>query len=425
MKRRLKICMVEACKKQDKGSIGAFYVRHHAEQAGFQVDVKDAPAAGYDVELMSVHHCSDFPRLAAMPQRAPIRIVGGHPMQNNPRPVIPYADVVCVGEGERWIGDALRRLEYGGGAEELSGITGTIVSSMWHPGAPVPKPNIERPLPYNPPYLNRPGTRSAAWYIEMARGCPYRCEFCELGSSTPYRMYSREHLEKVIDAADTRVTRKINFYAPDEASHPHYNDLYSHLSQKGFSAAFSSMRIDSVMKTPPIIKSNHLIRVGVDGLTEKTRKRIRKNITDNQIVEYFRMFLDRGHVTFKMFMILGYPWDTMEDFKSWEGMMRRVLALDLTKNVNLRIKWTPFIPQPCTPLRDAKPNYTWDMYQAVERWHALNRRPKREPGFFVENDGIMSHRSHKEQCELTAGDEFILQRYPATKPSKHPQFRRC
>ncbi len=404
----LKICMVEACAESDKGSIGAFYVRHHAELAGYPVDVRNATSEKYDVEMISVHHCEDFVRLAQMPRKAKWRIVGGHPMQNNPRPAIPFADAICVGEGESWIKKALPLLDKESDIRALAELPGTIVCKDWVQGSPLPAPNHENPLPSNPPYLNRPGTRSAAWYIEMARGCPYKCAYCELGHSSPYRRYSKDHLIQVIDAADTKGTRKINFYAPDEASHPDYHELYQYLHEKGFSAGFSSMRIESVLRNPPPIKNNHLIRVGVDGLTEATRKRVNKNITNQMIIDYYRMFVDRGHCNFKMFMIFGYPWDTLDDFQEWSAMMDRVFSLPLKKNVSLRIKWTPFIPQPCTPLGSSTPNYTWDMYQEIEMWHAIHRRPMRNPGWYVENDGVMSQRSHAKQCKLTCGDERVL-----------------
>lgn len=404
----MKICMIEACNDADRGSIGAFYVRHHAELAGYNVDVLTTTKKGYDVELISVHHCMDFLRLAGMPKRAKWRIVGGHPMQNNPRPVIPFADAICVGEGETWIKEALPLLEKSDDIESLSALPGTIICHNWEPGSKIPDANVERPLPDNPPYLNRPGTRSAAWYIEMARGCPFACAYCELGNSTPYRIYDKEHLINVINAADTTKTRKINFYAPDEAAHPNYSELYHYLDNKGFSAGFSSMRVDSVLRNPPPIKKNHLIRVGIDGLTEATRFRLGKKITNRDILDYFTMLLARGHVTYKMFMIIGYPWDTMSDFDEWAGLMEAIFNLPLQKNVSLRIKWTPFIPQPCTPLGDVKPNYTWPMYQWIQDWHAVHDRPRSTPGWYVDNDGLMLLASHARQCRLTSGDEYTL-----------------
>jgi radical SAM superfamily enzyme YgiQ (UPF0313 family) len=413
----MKISMYEACAENDRGSIGAWYVAEHARRAGYMVDVLQRPHSGYDVELVSVHHCMDFERLARLPKHGKIRIVGGHPTANNPRPIIPFADVVCVGEAESWIGEALRRIEAGGDVDSLTDMPGTIISKNWKPGDEIPKPLHEKPLPDNPPYLNRPGTRSAAWYVEIARGCPYSCAFCELGHSMPFRLYRSEHLKMVLEKADTSITRKINFYAPDECSHPDYEELFSYLKTKGYSAGFSSMRVDSILRRGlPDMPMNMLVRVGVDGLTEETRKRVSKKITDDMIVEYFDRFIQRGHVQYKMFFIIGYPWEEVDDFKGFERLMRRLFRLNLKKNISLRLKWTPFIPQPCTPLKDAKAKYSHALVRKINIWHAINARPRRQPGWYIENDGLMSAKTHKRQRVLTAGSEWVLLRFPGSRP---------
>lgn len=415
--RGLKVCMVEACQDPDVGSIGAWFVAEHARRAGYDVDVLREPAEGYDVELISAHHCTDFLRLAAMPKRAKWRIVGGHPMQNNPRPVIPFTDAICVGEGESWIEAALPLLERTGDIEALAELPGTIISSLWTRGDPVPPANVERPLPDNGPYLNRPGTRTAAWYIEIARGCPFSCAYCELGNSTPFRYYDADHLKRVIDEVDTRRTRKINFFAPDEAAHPHYLELFKYLKTKGCTAGFSSMRVDSVLRNGiPDIPTNYLIRVGIDGLTEETRFKVNKRITDDMIVEYFRLLVDRGFVQFKTFFMFGYPWEVLDDFDAYEALMERIFALPLKTSVSLRVKWTPFIPQPCTPLGRVRARYDWEMVERIKKWHLLHRYPRKEPGWWVTCDGLMNKRSHQLQCRLTAGDETVLLGLPDAKP---------
>jgi radical SAM superfamily enzyme YgiQ (UPF0313 family) len=363
-----------------------------------------------------------------MPRRAPIRIVGGHPMQNNPRPVIPFADAICVGEGETWIAQALSLLEQYGTAQSLAGLPGTIISETWQIGQSVPVANYERPLPDNPPYLNRPGTRSATWYVEIARGCPYSCAFCELGNSSPYRIYPAEHIEHVLDQADTKKTRKINFYAPDEAAHPQYHEMFAMLRRRGYNAGFSSMRIDSILRRGlPDLPRNTLIRVGVDGLTEETRWRVNKKITDDMIVEYFSTFIKRGHIQFKLFEIFGYPWENPDDFREFESLMNRVFAIPLEKSTLLRIKWTPFIPQPCTPLANAGAIYDYRMVEQINIWHArtLTRRDaviqhNGGVGWIVENDGLMGRRSHARQCQLTAGDESVLLSFPNAQPLHVP-----
>jgi len=411
----MKIAMIEACKPRDSGSIGAFYVAEHARRAGYEVDFLPRPRDGYDIELISLHHCTDFPVLAQMKKRARWRIVGGHPMQNNPRPAIPFADAVCIGEAETWIKNALSLLEKTDDIESLTVLPGTIISKNWRRGDAIPETNVERPLPDNPPYLNRAGTRSAAWYIEIARGCPYSCTFCELGSSTPFRHYPAEHLHAVLEKADTGKARKINFYAPDEVSHPQYHELFAHLMRCGYSASFSSMRIDSILRrgVAPDMKKNHLIRVGIDGLTEETRHRVNKKITNDMIVDYFKLLVKRGQVRFKMFYIFGYPWEQLSDFDGFAALMDRLRSdVQLKKNISCRIKWTPFIPQPCTPLGNAEPVYDFAMVDKIRVWHALNDRPRdqNKPGWYFEADagGPMGFNSHRRQVELTRGDESIL-----------------
>jgi len=406
----MKIAMVELADKNSRGSIGCHYIIEHAIKAGYSIDLLNNTKSGYDVELLSIHHCSDYLRLLKTPKRAPIRIIGGHPMQNNPLPVIRYCDAVCIGEGETWIKNALSILKLSG-VVDLKELPGTIVSSLWKNGDTVPEANVENPLPQNEAYLNRPGTLSAAWYVEIARGCPFACDYCELGHSTKFRKYSYEQLCTVIDNIDTSITRKINFYAPDEASHPDYQALYDRLRKRGFMAGFASMRVDSVLKNMPPIAMNQLIRVGIDGLSEETRFKVNKKITDDMIVEYFYKLICQGHVQFKVFMMFGYPWEVVDDFKKWAKLMRRIFDLPLSKNISLRIKWTPLIPQPCTPLRNSIPKYDYEIVDKINTWHALNNRPRKNPGIYVENDGMMSEKTHKMQCELTAGNEEVLPKY--------------
>lgn len=264
------------------------------------------------------------------------------------------------------------------------------------------------PLPDNAPYLNRTGTLRARWYIEIARGCPFKCTYCEMGWSMPYRVYSLSQIMERIAMIDGNTT-KINFFAPDEASHPDYPQLMEGIRARGYRQSYGSYRVDRVLKRDLQIDigRNQLIRIGVDGLTEDTRKKVGKPITNEMLLEFFRRFSRIGHVQFKMFMMFGYPWEKLSDFDEWEDLMARILAIPGGYRW-LRIKWTPLIPQPPTPLGKEKAPYRTDIAERIRYWHKTKAAVVSKLRHWrIDNDGLMSAHTHAEQVRLTQGDERV------------------
>lgn len=410
-RRKLRVCMIEPGEEENRGSIGCVFVLNAAREAGFTIDYlqPDSPATGYDVELISIHHCTDFIPLSRLPRRSPIRIVGGHPTVNNIRPAIPFGDVFCIGEGEEWVAWVLDALSRGATVEDLAEFPGTLVSKLHSKGDPIPKSLTVSPLPQHPPYLNRPGNGHAAtWYIEMSRGCPFACHYCELGHAWKYRNADTGYLLSQIDAVDRRQSRKVTLFAPDEASHPGYASALQRLSDRKLTTSFGSMRLDQIIKKDLPFPRNMLIRVGVDGLTERTRFRVGRKQTDSDIINYFEYMIRRGYYQFKMFMVFCYPWETEQDFSEWSHMMRRLQRIKLDRNVHCRIKFTPLIPQPSTPLGVEQPSYNFELVERAKQWFLANKRST-DPGWTFVNDGIMGHKAHSIQCALTQGDEDALQ----------------
>lgn len=409
----LRISLVECTTPENRGSMGAIYVENAIRSAGHQVQFIDADnyaqSGPWDVELVSVHHCTDFPRLKNLPRRGRIRIVGGHPSTNNIRPAIPFGDVFCIGEGEEWIIHVLDRIAAGASAIDLSDLPGTIIREIWNVGQPIPETNTIVPLPKHPPYLNRAGDGHApTWYIEMARGCPFSCHYCELGWAWKYRPQSTEYLLSAIDSIDKSRSKKVSLFAPDEASHPGYAECLQRIHDKGLITSFGSMRLDVIVKQGLPIKPNMLIRVGLDGLTESTRIRVHKPIKNQDVVNYFRFMSDRGHSNFKVFMVFGYPWESPSDFKEFESVFEQIRRIPRRVNAHVRVKFTPFIPQPSTPLGDSKPNYDHETVGLILDWFQRVKSPRSQPGWYFANDGIMSKKSHDLQCQLTLGDERLL-----------------
>lgn len=409
----MKACMIEPAREDSTGSIGAWYVAERVRRMGIPVDVLPwdhcSPYGAYDLELISIHHPTDYPRFQAVKKTGLIRLVGGHVTYNNPRPIIPLSDVVCLGDGETWIKDAVSMI-CGDGVGAIAALHGTISSASWMAGAPIPPRNHEPSVPDNPPYLNREGTLSAAWYIEISRGCPFHCHYCELGNSMPYRYRDTAEVLRVMERLDRTATKKIIWFAPDEASHPGYEEFLSKAKTLGLRQAFGSYRLDMLLKSGGVsVAPNQLIRVGIDGLTEETRRRVHKPITDRQIVEYFELMTRLGHVNFKIFQMFAHSWERPEeDFGKWSRVMAAVTSIPVKKNVSIRVKWTPLIPQPVTPLADDAAEYREETVALIRKWHSIVRRPRRNPGWSVECDGVMEKKNHAKQVELTKGDESLL-----------------
>jgi radical SAM superfamily enzyme YgiQ (UPF0313 family) len=411
----LRICMTEPVEPESRGSMGCHYVMETAKAAGYDIEYVDwdSPTArcDYDVELISVHHCTDFPRLAQMPRRGKIRLAGGHPSTNNWRPAIKYADAHCIGDGEPWIVPALDILSSGGCVDDLKKLPGTIITSQWDKGEIIPQANAVSEVPKHPPYLNFGGEGHArVWYIELSRGCPFKCHYCELGwSRMRAKHQDTDWIVDQIKRIDKKKSNKISLFAPDEASHPGYGKILQAIHDSKLVTSFGSMRIDQILKANLPIKANMLVRVGLDGLTEETRIRVKKVIRTPSVIDYFRFMSENGHSNFKIFMVFGYPWETLKDFDEFEYMMEAVRSIPRRVAAHVRVKFTPFIPQPSTPLKDSPLNYDHEMVKRINGWFDRMKRTSRSK-WFIHSDGIMSEKSHKLQWMLTHGDEDLMDR---------------
>lgn len=404
----MRVCMIEPANASETGSIGVNFVIESARRGGFDIEKIDSfsKTYNYDVELISIHHPSDYDRLVKMPRHGKIRVIGGHITYNNPRPIIKFADYICMGDGESWIIQFLKYVKLG---KDPSLIDGTLCCKEHKNGDKLPSPRHEKELK-NKPYLNRAGTMSAAWYIEIARGCPFHCHYCELGNSMPYRFVKIDTIKEYIDSIDTEMSKKIVFFAPDEASHPDYSEMITYAEKKGVRQRFGSYRIDQVLKNNGLnVSPNQLVRVGIDGLTETTRSKVGKGLTNKDIVSFFKLMVEAGHVNFKFFQMFAHPWEKINDFEEWERLIDKIRRINFTKNVSLRIKWTPLIPQPVTPLCGEIPFYNKKMTKKIKEWHKIVSKPFREPGLFIEFDGLMSEKTHKQQIKLTNGDENLYE----------------
>lgn len=96
----------------------------------------------------------------------------------------------------------------------------------------------------------------------------------------------------------------------------------------------------------------------IDGLSEETRYRVNKKISDEFLVEKVSEFYSQNNrsktVGIKFYNIVGYPWETIKSVKKdYEDTVNLLSKIDRKTgkwNCKINLQNTPFSPEPLTPM---------------------------------------------------------------------------
>lgn len=136
------------------------------------------------------------------------------------------------------------------------------------------------------------------------------------------------------------------------------------------------------------------IMTALDGWSEDTRRRVKKPVTDAEVVEKLARLGEasarlRSAAILKVFQIVGYPWETLEtlraDLERFRALLSRV-PVTTGGRVVIMFQNTPFLPEPLTDLERAPCNIDAD-------WLGLLRGPD----FKVVYDGPMINAFNRPQ----------------------------
>lgn len=102
------------------------------------------------------------------------------------------------------------------------------------------------------------------------------------------------------------------------------------------------------------IKTGH-ITTALDGWSEKSRKKVRKQVSDGEIIEKLNRCIKElnGTMVLKVFQIVGYPWETLDtvnnDIAAFSELLSKC-AKHGKGRVVMMFLCTPFSPEPITPM---------------------------------------------------------------------------
>jgi radical SAM superfamily enzyme YgiQ (UPF0313 family) len=356
------------------------------------------PLADFDVIAFSTSFEPDYLNipvilsLAGIPLYAsgrcrsnPLIIAGGAAFFINPEPVADLLDVICIGEGEEIIPGvvaALLSTSQDGTRRALlsamAAVPGVYVPSLYQPtydqgrvsgyevqdGAPFPVVRasacLEQHDPSSSQILSEEIEFGDMFLIEVSRGCPRGCRFCSSGFIYgAFRQQPYGHLTALVDEGLTQRS-KIGLVGAAVSDYADIGRLCRYIIDHGARVSVSSLRIDRIDPNmlEALISSGHkTISLAPEGGSQRLRDLIRKNLTEEQILDACEMLISRDILNLKLYIIIGLPTETdgdLDELVRLVGLIRERVIERARANKRLgeiTLSVNPFIPKPFTPFQ--------------------------------------------------------------------------
>ncbi|MCE5326685.1 MAG: TIGR03960 family B12-binding radical SAM protein [Planctomycetaceae bacterium] len=319
-------------------------------------------------------------------------VVGGDALADSPEPVADFFDLFLVGDGEeplRELAELVAKLKPAGASrDEIIAAAQHAIKAAYAPrfykgaAGPVVRshladlhacPTIKCPLV---PLAEGVHERVV---IEIMRGCPNGCRFCQAGATRlPVRCRS---VDEIVDAAREALAatgyREISLLSLSTSDYPKLDELIERLNAEfapqHVSISLPSLRADSQLAQLPKLTSSVRkggLTIAAEAASQRLRRAIRKDITDENMLAGVQAAYAAGWRSVKVYFMAGLPGETPADI---DAIFDLCLKLCHTRRevdgksgtVNAGVSW--FVPKPHTPMQ-------WCAMQTAEYFFAVRQR---------------------------------------------------
>jgi radical SAM family uncharacterized protein/radical SAM-linked protein len=318
-------------------------------------------------------------------------IVAGGPSALNPEPMAEFIDLFALGDGEEIISEILDEVEKGkqnGIKKEelllkLSKIPGVYVPSFYEveydagkrferivPKFPdIPEKIKVRTLPelkseYYPtasivPFLETTHDRLT---IEIMRGCPMGCRFCE--ARIAYYPKRERPLEVILKQAEIGIANSgwddISLLSLSTTDYSKLPELTKRLHEKFYSKRVSislpSLRPDtfSLELAQLLTKTKRPgLTFAPEAGTLRLRKVIGKKLAEEDLFNTVKIAYSSGWNLIKLYFMIGLPTEGKEDLDGIIHLLKKILRIgkQIGGGKKLNVTISPFTPKPHTPFQ--------------------------------------------------------------------------
>ncbi|UCC79500.1 MAG: TIGR03960 family B12-binding radical SAM protein [Candidatus Zixiibacteriota bacterium] len=321
-------------------------------------------------------------------EKDPIILAGG-PSTINPEPVVDFIDAFFIGEAEEAVHEIIDSIMKSKDSgldretilERLADIPGVYVPRFYRPVYAndgrferIEKHNPDTPekikirsvpelrdeyYPARPiiPYIEISQDHLA---VEIMRGCVRGCRFCQAGYQyRPRRQRDVQAVKsEIINAASVTGYDDVTLLSLSSTDFDGLSELLELtcpvLAEKKVGLGLPSLRPETI--TPELLSYISTTRkpgltIAPEAGTERLRKSLGKDISDEQIYAAVENAINAGWKTIKFYFMIGLPGETTEDIEGIVTILRKVsyLARQGPGRVNINVSISPFCPKSHTP----------------------------------------------------------------------------